>query len=259
MPSAGEDGTAISSVVGSISSCWIPCGITSNPETAAVSCLSGETGNVQVPAPAIDVYRDRFAAGQPTCSSKEAHYDPVVGNQLGTASSCLLHKKARGACPMLVVSECSLDDFSKDTCSGLCVSNRGVQDRLLASCDRQDYALLGPVSCTELYGLAELLSHDLCRIRWLYVAVQEPYRKGDFSQRTGHALIYLAKALAKNKQLKGLVLRMPQFELDSQQLQRIVSAFSAALQENSTLTSLQFKPPNFFCEKGASFEPLIKV
>mmetsp|Transcript_14070 Transcript_14070/g.36132 ORF Transcript_14070/g.36132 Transcript_14070/m.36132 type:complete len:369 (-) Transcript_14070:103-1209(-) len=142
-------------------------------------------------------------------------------------------------------------------CTG---SKSAILQRLTASWDQSaDCALLGPVSCSELYVLADLLRRDLCRVRWLYVAVQDPYRKGEFSQRATHAIADLADALSTNNRLQGLILRMPQFELGNKQLTRILTAFTHALHSNRNLMSLQFKPPGFFCKKGADFEPLVKA
>ena len=135
-----------------------------------------------------------------------------------------------------------------------------VLQRLSASCGPNNYALLGPVTCGELHVLSELLWYDLCQVQWLYVALQDPYRQGDFRQQATQALVCLAGALANDASLKGLVLRMPQLKLDRQQLERVIAAFGDALRINTTLTSLQLKPSGFFerIDPGG-FESLVQV
>jgi len=134
-----------------------------------------------------------------------------------------------------------------------------ILKRIVSSSDPNQYALLGPVTCNELYTLASLLRQDLVRVRWLYLAVQGPYRKGEFSHRATHAIADLADALATNKRLQGVILRMPQSELGSKQLGRIVGAFTQTLRSNQILTSLQFKPPGFFRQRGADFDSLVEA
>eukprot|EP00192_Tetraselmis_astigmatica_P021368 CAMPEP_0117682854 /NCGR_PEP_ID=MMETSP0804-20121206/19966_1 /TAXON_ID=1074897 /ORGANISM="Tetraselmis astigmatica, Strain CCMP880" /LENGTH=289 /DNA_ID=CAMNT_0005493163 /DNA_START=453 /DNA_END=1322 /DNA_ORIENTATION=+ len=154
------------------------------------------------------------------------------------------------ACRIYGDIEPSNDNLDPDSCNGhvgrsrhVCIA-RGhrVLQRLSATCGPSHYALLGPVTCGELHVLSELLGYGLCHVQWLYVALQDPYRQGDFRQRATHALECLAGALAQDHSLKGLVLRLPQLKLDRQQLERVVSAFQNTLRVNTTLSSLRFKP-----------------